>query len=273
MQVAGSVSWRTTLYFEGVSKYSFYGAILGYVKSRGVSPHTMSTLHRIHCSEEHSLSSSFDAFSSWNQSISYYRIQFTRVPDVVEVLGKSCRNQYIVLQLRINSTFSWVSLNCSKVQELIGRVWIHTILKSFLRSSSCCWIWCPIFKQPLLRSSLCHCSGSLRRFLEGLIDDVAIIEWLLLTLHNTILIVWTLCFNVNPFPFKNRNRNWCQRCCGLLSWSCFSNEFPEAVSYSFSIGIDSVTYLSTPFTVLTHETVLSGNRDGTWTSTLYCSSR
>ena len=33
--------------------------------------------------------------------------------------------------------------------------------------------------------------------------------------------------------------------------------FPEAVSSSFAVGIDSVTYPSTPFTILTHETVSS----------------
>ena len=59
--------------------------------SRVEFPHTMSILHRIHCSEEHGLSSSFDAFSSWNACISYYGIQFIRVPDVVDVLGKSFR--------------------------------------------------------------------------------------------------------------------------------------------------------------------------------------
>ena len=35
--------------------------------------------------------------------------------------------------------------------------------------------------------------------------------------------------------------------------------FPEAVFSSFVVGINSVTYLSTPFTILTHETVLSWN--------------
>ena len=33
--------------------------------------------------------------------------------------------------------------------------------------------------------------------------------------------------------------------------------FPKAVVSSFAVGIDSVTYLSTPFAILTHETVLS----------------
>ena len=39
--------------------------------------------------------------------------------------------------------------------------------------------------------------------------------------------------------------------------------FPEAMSSSFVVSIHSVTYLSTPFTILTQETVLSRNRDGT----------
>ena len=33
--------------------------------------------------------------------------------------------------------------------------------------------------------------------------------------------------------------------------------FPEAVFSSFAVGIDSVTNLSTPFTILTQEAVLS----------------
>ena len=44
--------------------------------------------------------------------------------------------------------------------------------------------------------------------------------------------------------------------------------FPEATSFSFLVSIDSVTYSSTPFTILTQEAVLSWNRDGIWTS--YC---
>ena len=33
--------------------------------------------------------------------------------------------------------------------------------------------------------------------------------------------------------------------------------FTKAVFSSFAVGIDSVTYLSTPLAILTHETVLS----------------
>ena len=54
-------------------------------------------------SEEHHLSFSLEPFASWNELISYYRIQFIRVPDVVDVLGKFFRQQYIVLQCSINS--------------------------------------------------------------------------------------------------------------------------------------------------------------------------
>ena len=47
-----------------------------------------------------------------------------------------------------------------------------TIAKHRRTSSSCTRRWC-------------HCSGSLRRFLEGLIDHLVAIGWWLLTLHNT----------------------------------------------------------------------------------------
>ena len=46
-------------------------------------------------------------------------------------------------------------------------------------------------------------------------------------------------------------------CLGLAS----AMGFPEAVFSSFAVGIDSVTYSSTPFTVLTLETVLSWKWD------------
>ena len=49
--------------------------------------------------------------------------------------------------------------------------------------------------------------------------------------------------------------------------------FPEAVSSSSLVGIDSVTNLSTPFTNLTQDAVWSSNKDGTRTSILYRSSR
>ena len=47
-------------------------------------------------------------------------------------------------------------------------------------------------------------------------------------------------------------------CLGLA----FAMGFPEAMSSSFLVSIDSVTYLSTPFTILAQEAVLSSNRDG-----------
>ena len=39
--------------------------------------------------------------------------------------------------------------------------------------------------------------------------------------------------------------------------------FPDAMSSSFVVCIDSVTFLSTPFTILTQEEVLSSSGDGT----------
>ena len=65
----------------------------------------------------------------------------------------------------------------------------------------------------------------------------------------TLMIVRSLCFDVYPFPFLNRNRNWSQRYCGFRRWSCFSNGFPRS--------IDSVTNLSTPFIILTQDAVWS----------------
>ena len=48
--------------------------------------------------------------------------------------------------------------------------------------------------------------------------------------------------------------------------------FLEAVFSSFVAGINSVTYQSTPFAILTHETVLSCNRKRTcWTNSCLAS--
>ena len=85
--------------------------------------------------------------------------------------------------------------------------------------------------------------------------------------------MWSLCFNVHPFSFKNKNRNGSQRYCGLLSWSCFSKWFPRSSVFFSLVSIDSVTYWSTPFTIPNQEAVLSWNRDGTLTPILYRSSR
>ena len=60
------------------------------------------------------------------------RVQFTRVPDVEDVLGKSFRYYFIVLQRGINSFFSWMSFNCSKVQDLIGEFGLMQYVILFL---------------------------------------------------------------------------------------------------------------------------------------------
>ena len=56
--------------------------------------------------------------------------------------------------------------------------------------------------------------------------------------------------------------------CLGLTWVM---DFIEAMSF-FLICIDSVTYLSTVFTILNRETILSPNRNGVWTSILCRSS-
>ena len=95
--------------------------------------------------------------------------------------------------------------------ELISNLQV-TSAKYRRTSSSCIRRWC-------------HCGGSIRRFLEGLIDHVITIGWWLLTLHSTC----DRCVSISiHFPFKNRNRNRSQSCCGLLSWSCFSNWFSRS---------------------------------------------
>ena len=98
----------------------------------------LSSVHRVHGCEEHWLHLLFVASSSWDQSILNDGIQFSSVPDVVDVLGEVIGQQYIVLQFRINENTSWMSMNFSEIQEVFGRVRVQTVLKLFLWSSSFC---------------------------------------------------------------------------------------------------------------------------------------
>ena len=128
-----------------------------------------------------------------------------------------------VLDLLEGTGIDWKSLDSRNVEtisslhlqlpELMSNLPV-TIAKRRRTSASCTLQWC-------------HCSGSLRRFLEGLIDHVAAIGWWLLTLfytHDRVIVV----FQCRSIPFKNRNTNWSQRYCGFVSWSCFSNGFPRS---------------------------------------------
>ena len=87
-----------------------------------------------------------------------------------------------------------MSLNCSKVQELIGRVWIQAILTSFLYSSS----FLPelISNLPVTTAKhhqtsssrtlqRYHCTCLLRQVLKELLDRAVAIGSRLLTLQNT----------------------------------------------------------------------------------------
>ena len=70
--------------------------------------HAIYVLHRAHYSKEYCLCSSLKAFSYWNYSISYYGIQFIRVPDVVEELGN-------VLELLEGTRIGWESLDSHNI--------------------------------------------------------------------------------------------------------------------------------------------------------------
>ena len=135
-------------YFDEVSKYFCVEQSL-VLSSRVGFSHTIVILHQIHYCEEHGLSSSIETLSSRNQSTSDYWSQFIRVPDVEDILGKSFWSQYIVLQLRINSNTTRMSLDCSERQNVSGWVRVQTILKPFLLSSSSGQNRYPIFNWPL----------------------------------------------------------------------------------------------------------------------------
>ena len=134
-------------YFDEVSKY-FCMEQSSALSSRVGFSHTIFILHQIHYCEEHGLSSSFETLSSRSQSTSDYWSQFIRVPDVVDILGKSFWSQYIVLQLRINSNTTRMSSDCSERQNVSGWVRVPTILKPFFLYSSSGQNRYPIFNWP-----------------------------------------------------------------------------------------------------------------------------
>ena len=68
---------------------------------------------------------------------------------VQDVLGDVIRQQYIVLQCKINESTSWMSLDCSEIQEKFGRIRVQSILNPFLRSSSLRQESYPSFNCPL----------------------------------------------------------------------------------------------------------------------------
>ena len=81
--------------------------------------------------------------------------------------------------------------------------------------------------------------------------------------------MWSLCFFVYPFLSRTGIETEVNVTVGFCPGLALAMGFSEALSSSFLVSIDAVTHVSTPFTILTHETVLSSNRDGIWTSILY----
>ena len=108
----------------------------------------------------------------------------------------------------------------------------------------------------------CHCIGFLLRFLEGLVDHVVAIGSWLVTLHNTCgrVIVVLQCLSI--FFRKTGIETEVNFIVGFCLGLALAVGFPDPMSCSFLVSIDSVTYVSTPFTIVTQETVLSSNRDG-----------
>ena len=70
-------------------------------------------------------------------------------------------------------------------------------------------------------------------------------------------------FQYRSIPFQERIETEVNVTVGFCLGLASAMGFLEAVPSSLVVSIDSVTYLSTPFTILTQEAVLSSNRDGT----------
>ena len=112
--------------------------------------HATSILHWIYCSEEDRLSSSSEARSSWNESISDSWVQFTRVPDMVDE--------------PVNS-FGSITLSCNAGSIALSPdfSWIARRYKNWLEDS-----WYPIFKWPLRSTIELHPLA--------LFDDVIVLD-------------------------------------------------------------------------------------------------
>ena len=152
-------------------------------------------------------------------------------------------------------------------------------MKSFLHSSSFCQSWYPIFKWP---------SRSTIELLPALCDDVIALDRSV----NPSTAVWS-CRSNRVMASDTAKHFWsCDRCVsmsihflsrtrmetevsvtvGFCSGLVLAMGFTEAISPSSLVSIDSVTYLSTPVTIVTQDAVLSWNKDCTRTSILYQSS-
>ena len=66
----------------------------------------LTVVHRVHSCEKHWLPVLFEASSSCDQSTFNDGVQFISVHDVIDVLDEVIRQQYIVLQCRINEITS-----------------------------------------------------------------------------------------------------------------------------------------------------------------------
>ena len=100
-------------------------------------------------SEKHGLLVPVETSSSWDQSTSDYWMYSTCINDVIDVLGEVLWQQYSVLQCRINEITSWMHLNCSEIQEVLGIVRVQATLKLLNWSSFLC--------RQVIQSLIDHC--------------------------------------------------------------------------------------------------------------------
>ena len=87
-------------------------------------------VHWVHCSEKHWLPIQFETSSSQNQSTLDDGVPVVSVSDVVDAVGEVVREQYIVLQCRINESTS-MSLVCSEIQEMFGIIRVQSSIETF----------------------------------------------------------------------------------------------------------------------------------------------
>ena len=148
------------------------------------------------------------------------------VPDVVDVIGEVVRQQYIVLQCKINestSWMSWIARNTIRVQA---------VLKPFHRSSSFCKEADPSFSWPV-RSTRKPWLEQFCQVVKSYSSIIFSINCIIMSWHSDLkfghfqtTLTEFSCFNVYPFSFTMRNGLWRQHWIGLWSWCSLRDRFP-----------------------------------------------
>ena len=149
-------NFTNILHFGELSNYFLYTAILGLSRSYWTSSRSWLSSIGFTAVKNTDCLSFLGLLPPGINPLLNDGVQFTSVLDMVDVLSEVTRKQYSVLQCRINEITSWMSLDCSEIQEMFGRIRVQAALRPFLWSSSFCQESYPSIIGPL-RSTIEFC--------------------------------------------------------------------------------------------------------------------